>query len=235
VPPPRKTPPPKLGGYQGTSQGDGLHAFYNPAGVLPISPPIDAGVPDAYATIASGPATFARASAADPGDLLANPDALLSQGAPPPYKPGTVPAYPYRAKASSGTGPSDDSSPAPGLDARANADDTGSAATATMPGSSTPAVATFGTMTSTATTTTDGGTVTVHARSEISNLNVLGVLTIGSVVTDLTATSDGSAVALSGGTVVSGAAVLGTPVAIDGNGVQPGPARRPRRIRSAGS
>ena len=212
---------PKIGGYKGIVQADGLHAFYNPAGVLPLSPPVDAGVPDAYATIASGPATFARASAADPGDLLANPDALLAQGAPPPYKPGTVPAYPYRAVAGSATTQSAESSPAPGLDARANADDAGSVATATMPGSSAPAVATFGTMTSTASTSTDGSIVTLHGHTEISAVHILHVITIGSIVTDITATSDGTAMHLAGGTVVSDASVLGTPVEIDDNGVHP--------------
>src|SRR5262249_35485386 len=163
-------------------QADGLHAFYNPSGLLPLAAPVDDGAPDAYVTIASGPATFARASVADPGDLVANPDALLSSGAPG-YKPGTVPPYPYRAVANS-------SSPAPGLDARAEANTAGSNATATMPGSSTPAVATFGTMLSNATTATDGSVVTVRSHSVISGVNILGMLTIGAVVTDLTATSD---------------------------------------------
>jgi len=167
---------PKIGGYKGIVQADGFHAFYNPAGILPLSPPVDFGAPDAYATIASGPATFARAAAADPGDLLANPDALLSQGAPPPYKPGTVPAYPYRAVASSSTTQNAESSPAPGLDARADADDGGSVATATMPGSSAPAVATFGTMTSTASTSTDGKTVTLHGHTVISDVRHTGMV-----------------------------------------------------------
>ena len=84
------------------AQADGLHAFYNPSGLLPIGAPGDVGSPDAYATISSGPAAFARASAADPGDLLANPDALLQVGAGSGYKPGTIPAYPYRATAIGG-------------------------------------------------------------------------------------------------------------------------------------
>ena len=213
---------PSLGGYQGTAQADGLHAFYNPQGLLPIAPPLDLGAPDALATIASGPATFARASAADPGDLLANPDALLQTGVSG-WKPGTIPAYPYRATASTGTQADDESSPAPGLDARAHADSNGSAALATMPATNTPAVATFGTMSSTATTHTDGSTVTLHARSEISDLNVLGLVTIGSIITDLTSTSDGTTTSVSGGTIVSNAAVLGTPVQIDAGGVRAAP------------
>jgi len=215
---------PTLGGYSGIAQADGLHALYNPAGLLPIAAPVDFGAPDAYVTIASGPATFARASAADPGDLLANPGALLANGVPG-YQAGTVPAYPYRAVASSGTNPSAESSPGPGLDARATADDTGSSATATMPLSSAPAIASFGTMSATATTTTDGATVTVHARSEISDLNLLGVLTIGSVVTDLSATSDGTTTDTSGGTVVTNGSVLGMPVDIDAGGVKPASSR----------
>jgi hypothetical protein len=213
---------PSLGGYTGSAQADGLHSFYTPEGLLPIAPPIDAGVPDAYATIASGPATFARASAADPGDLLANPDALLAAGAPG-WQPGTIPAYPFRAVASSATNHHDESSPAPGLDARATADETGSSATATMPATDAAAIATFGTLSSTATTATDGSTVTVHSRAEMSNLNVLGILKIGSVITDVTATSDGSSVQLSGGTVVSDSFLLGTPVEIDADGMRAAP------------
>lgn len=214
---------PTLGGYQGVAQADGLHAFYNPEGVLPLGAPGDVGAPDAYATIATGPATFARASAADPGDIVANPDVLLQVGAGASYKPGTIPAYPYRATASSAGRPVDESSPAPGLLARTTADESGSVAVSTMPGTATPSVATFGSLSSTATTSTDGATVTVHARSELSDLNVLGLLKIGSVVTDVTATSDGSAVQLSGGTVVSGGSMLGTPVDIDANGVRAAP------------
>ena len=215
--------PPSLGGYQGTAHADGLHVFYNPEGLLPLGAVLDFGAPNAYATIATGPATFARSSAADPGDLLANPDALLAAGAPG-YQPGTVPAYPYRATAGSGVGaPDDESAPGPGLDARAHADGQGSEASATMPAASTPAVATFGSMSSTATTSTDGATVTTHAHSEITDLDVLGVVKIGSVVTDLTATSDGTTTTVSGGTVVSDASIAGTPVEIDTGGVRPKP------------
>ena len=211
-----------LGGFSGIGQADGLHASYNPQGLLPIAAPVDFGAPDAFVTIASGPATFARASAADPGDLLANPGALLANGVPG-YQAGTIPAYPYRAVASSGTNPTAESSPGAGLDARASADGKGSTATATMPASSAPAVATIGTMSATSTTATDGTTVTVHSRSEVTNFDLLGLVTIGSIVTDLTATSDGAKTTLSGGTVVSNGAVLGSPVDIDAGGVHPAP------------
>src|SRR3546814_6509672 len=63
-------------------------------------------------------------------------------------------------------------SPAPGIDTKVSADDKGSRATATMPNLSAPAVLTAGTLASTATTTFDGSTVTVHARSELSGLEL---------------------------------------------------------------
>src|SRR5690349_18509325 len=74
----QSAPTPTLGGFQGTASASGLHVLYNPSGLLPIPPLVDIGAPDAYVTIASGPTTFARASVLDPGDLVANPDALLS-------------------------------------------------------------------------------------------------------------------------------------------------------------
>src|SRR3546814_17449996 len=78
-----------------------------------------------------------------------------------------------------------------------------------MPNLSAPAVLTAGTLASTATTTFDGSTVTVHARSELSGLDLAGLVKIESVVTDLTATTDGEHTTLSGGTVVTGAEPLG--------------------------
>src|SRR6476469_251880 len=149
-----------LGGYSGSAAASGLHAFYNPEGALPTAPPIDLGAPDALATMGTGPTTFARAGVVDPGDLLANPDALLALGISG-YKPGTLPAYPYRAVAASGSGPPTvESNPAPGLEATASADQRGSNAIAKMPGSATPALATIGSMVSTATTTIEDAVVT---------------------------------------------------------------------------
>jgi hypothetical protein len=210
-----------LVGIQGRAAASGLHATYNPAGVLPISAPVDLGAPDALATIASGPATFARASVLDPGDLLASPDALLAQ-AVADYPAGTVPAYPLRISAASGVGaPSADLRPAPGLHAHVEAADGTSAAEASLPGLAAPGLVTAGSMAAQATTETDGRTVTVRARSTIGEINVLGLLTIGSVVTDLTATSDGGTTEVTGGTEVVDASLLGTPVTIDADGIRP--------------
>ena len=212
-------PAPSLAGYEGVASASGVHAMYNPSGLLPLAAPVDLGAPDALATIASGPSTFARASTADPGDLLANPDALLQAGGQPA---GTVPAYPYRITASNGVGePSSELAPAPGLDSRVAADDTGSSARSTMPQLGAPAVLTAGASSSAASTATDGSTVSLHARSSISGLDLLGILTIESVVTELTATADGATATVAGGTVVTGARLLGQPVTIDSSGIQP--------------
>src|SRR3954469_23556344 len=122
-----------FGGFEGTAASSGLHAFYTPEGALPTAAPVDLGAPDALATMATGPTTFARAAVVDPGDLLANPDALLALGVSG-YMPGTIPPFPYRAVASSGSGPPTvQSNPAPGLDAVASADQRGSNASAKMP------------------------------------------------------------------------------------------------------
>jgi hypothetical protein len=210
-----------LGGYQGTAASSGVHAFYNLGNILPTPPPVDLAVPDTLATIASGPSTFARASVADPGDLLANPDVVLSL-ASAAYPAGTLPPYPYRVSAASGTGsPSAEVSPVPGLAARVDVTDGGSKAHATLPAVDAPAVATFGTVVADSTTETDGSTVTVKARTQTSGFNVLGLITIDSVTTSLVATSDGGDTKVSGGTTVAGASVLGMPVTIDATGIHP--------------
>ena len=208
----------RLGGLQGTAAASGVHAFYNPEGALPLAAPVDAGVPDTLATITSGPTTYARASAADPGDLLANPNALFSQGG----ADIGFPPYPYRVEASSGVGEPDGVvEPGPGLRSTVHADGAGSTAESRMPALAAPAVLTAGSMVSTSSTSTDGATVTVHTRAEVQDIDLLGVLHIESVVTDLTATADGQQVTLAGGTVVSGATVADQPVTIDANGVRP--------------
>lgn len=214
-----------LGGYEGRAASSGLQVFYTPEGALPVPSLAEVGAPDALATISSGPTTFARGSAADPGDLLANPDALLTLGFPG-YPQGTLPAYPYRATATSGFGePRAESYPAPGLGARVSAEPTEATAEATMPRADASAIATFGSMTSLSTTKIDGSKVTVRARTTVSDFKILDVVVIDSIITELTATSDGTEPKLTGGTTVSGASVLGRPVTIDSDGVHAEPGR----------
>ena len=206
---------PMLGGFTGSAGSSALHVEYNPKGLLPTGSVLDVNAPDALATIASGPSTFARAGVADPGDLLANPDALFTQ-ASPEYPQGSIPPWPFRITAGSGTGaPEAESSPAPGLHARVSAKGGSSTAEATAPGLDVPAVVSIGSLASYADTATDGSSVRVHARSEISSLNILGLIQIESIITDLTATSNGTETTVSGGTVVTGASFAGTPVEID--------------------
>ncbi|MFL6206663.1 MAG: choice-of-anchor P family protein [Acidimicrobiales bacterium] len=219
----QEAPPEALGGYQGLGASTGLNAYYLPQGALPLETFIDLGAPDALASITSGPTTFARASAADPGDLLASPETLFTN-ASPDYPAGTVPSYPYRVSATSGFGaPAAESEPAPGLRAEVEAKQNGSTARATMPRAAAPAVATFGSVSASASTSTDGSTVSVHVRTTMSDFNLLGMLLIDSIVTDLTATSDGTTTKLTGDTKVSGAEILGTPVTIDDDGIHGSP------------
>jgi hypothetical protein len=217
-----------LGGVQGRAATAGIYAIYAPVGLLPISPLAEIGAPDALATIASGPSTFARASVLDPGDILANPDAVLAL-ASPDYPAGTLPPYPYRVSATSGVGaPTAESNPAPGLNARVAVDPTGSMARANFPRFDAPAVATLGAITSTATTKNDGSTATVTARTVVNDLNVLGMLVIDSIVTDVKATSTGADTLLEGGTTVTGASLLGRPVRIDAAGIHTDDPSEPR-------
>jgi hypothetical protein len=208
-----------IGGFDGTAAASGLRVLYNPAGVLPIPAPVDLSSPDALATIASGPSTYARAAVADPGDLLANPDALLTQ-ASSDYPEGAIPKWPLRIEVSSAAGaPSARSAPAPGLTAAVSVADTASEAEATTPRVDVPAVVTVGSMRAHATTSLDGSTVTVQAESSLSDVDVLGLLTIRSVSTRVQATSDGETTTAKGGTVVSGASLGGQPVTVDADGI----------------
>lgn len=212
--------PTSLGGLQGRAAASGIHVGYSPEGLLPIPNLVDLGAPDALATIASGPTTFARASVLDPGDIIANPDAVLALAAGPDYPAGSIPPYPYRITANSGTGdPPAESAPAPGLAARVKAEPGGSEARAAVAESSTPALLHLGSARSEATTETDGSTVTVHARAQVGNLDLLGLLKIDALVTDVTATSDGTTTTVEGGTTITGASVLGQPVTIDADGI----------------
>lgn len=216
-------PAPSLGGYEGRAHSSGMHVFYNPAGVLPITAPVNLGAPDALATITSGPSTFGRAAVLDPGDLLVNPDALLTQ-LDPSYPAGTLPPYPFRISATSTFGePAVSSRPAPGLEADVEATPEGSTARASTAGFDAPAIANLGSMSSSATTEFDGSTITVRARTEVADFDLLGLLTIDSIVTEVVATSSGDGTEVSGGTTIGGASLLGEEVNIDENGIHPKP------------
>jgi hypothetical protein len=222
-----------LVGYQGQAASSGLHVTYNPAGVLPVGPLLDVGAPDTLATVASGPTTFARAGVADPGDILANPDAVFAL-LNPSYPQGTVPPYPYRVTANSGVGaPKAESNPAPGLNARAEAAPGGSLAQASTPGAEAKGFASIGSITSRSTTEIGDSTVEVHARTEVSHFQLLDVIKIESLVTDVVATSDGGVPKLAGGTTITGATVADRPVTIDAEGVH-GPADVEKALADAG-
>lgn len=209
-----------LGGFRGSAASSGLHVLYTPKGLLPTGAPVDLGSPDTLATITTGPVTFARAATAYPGDLLANPDALLSQ-ASGQYPTGTIPQWPFRVSASSAVGePIAEQSPAPGLNSRAEARDDGSRAIASMPGLEAPAIATIGSVVSESTSTSDGATVTTRAKVRAQGFDLLGLVKIDSIVTDLTGVSDAVEAKFTGLTTVTGATVLGRKVTIDSDGIK---------------
>lgn len=211
---------PTLSGYTGTAGASGLQVEYVPEGALPLPSLVDIGAPDAVATISSGPSTFAQAAALDPGDLLANPDALLTLFSSA-YPSGTLPPYPLRVSANSGFGePVVESNQAPGLTARAEAQPTASAARAYAPKVDGGAIANIGSMSAIATTATNGSSVTVKAQSKVGGISLLNVLKIDSIVSDVSATSDGTDTKLTGGTKIVGAELMGRAVTIDRNGIK---------------
>ena len=212
-----------LGGYEGKAHSSGIHAFYNPEGLLPTAAVLDAGSPDALATISSGPTTFARAAVVDPGDLLVNPDALLAQ-ADPSYPGGTIPAWPYRISANSTVGePVAESRPAPGLEARVEATDTGSRSQARTAAGSAPPLVRAGSVASESTSSFDGTAVEVRARTQVSDFDLLGLLHIDSIVTEVVARSAGDDTTVEGATTITGATFMDQPVIIDGEGMRVDP------------
>ena len=212
-----------LGGYEGKAHASGIHAFYNPEGLLPTAAILDAGAPDALATISSGPTTFARAAVLDPGDLLVNPDALLAQ-ADPSYPGGTIPAWPFRISANSTVGePVDESRPAPGFDARVEATDTGSKSQARSASTAAPPLVSAGSVVSRSTTSFDGTTIEVRGRTEVTDFDLFGLLQIDSIVTEVVASSAGDDTTVEGATTISGATFMDQQVTIDGEGMRVDP------------
>lgn len=211
----------QLVGIQGTARASGIYANYNLGNVLPIASPVDSSAPDSLATISAGPSTFARAGVYDPGDLLASPDTLAQLGGFPGYEPGTIPDYPYRIQATSGFGDSAvESNPAPGLRGRVVAEPNRSSATAVAGESRAPGLVNLGGVRTTTTTETDGNTVTITARTEISEFDLLDVLTIDGIVSEVVATSDGTDTVVTGGTEIGTVMLADEEVTLDGEGIQ---------------
>ena len=84
-----------FGGFQLASRGNGLLFTYDIKNVLPVSPVFQAGLPEAQATLSAGPSSYALASLAWPGPLVADLGRAVAQGG----QDVPIPPYPVRAEA----------------------------------------------------------------------------------------------------------------------------------------
>lgn len=210
----------QFGGYKLTSRGNGFLLSFDSPRLFPLGSPLfEVGLPEVQATGSNGPSGYAMASLAYPGSLLANLPAVAKQGSPdaPP-----LPDYPVRQQSFYPSGP----------ESSAQQIATASMSTATSAISS-DGVAQYsaadlqsffqaGQVTVTAHTGLEAGQVVSRLRSEVTNLNILGIISIGSVVTDIVAAGNGKDANTDGITTVSGVKVLGLDATIDAAGVHLG-------------
>ncbi|MBA3653737.1 MAG: hypothetical protein H0W70_06025 [Actinobacteria bacterium] len=210
-----------LGGYSLLARASPMQFTYDSPGLLPVSPIVQFSVPEAYASLASGPTGYGLASLAFPGPLIADLGSAIAQEDEKCRPPFPVPVYPIRAEAFSPQGPADtDTSPVPGTRMHATADGPASGAFGAWNDAGLPGAFHVGSVTGTSSSSGKGESAITKARSVVSGFSMLaGAIEIDSVVTDITATSDGTNAKTSGTTRVGGATIGDQKVTIDEKGV----------------
>lgn len=207
-----------FGGYELSSRANGIQVTYDMPGVLPISPILQVSIPEALATLSTGPSGYALSSVAFPGPLIADFGAVLAladENAP------EIPGYPLRAEAFYPSGPTEASEGADGGPVMRSTTE-GNATTATTEYSSLDAdpLVSVGQVTSSSRSSIEDGRAVNRARTELTDVLILGgVLAIDSIVTDLVAANDGNGAATDGGTTVSGVRFLGLAATLDERGL----------------
>jgi hypothetical protein len=197
---------------------------------------------ETVSTLRNGPIGHALSSVVWPGTLGANAGSLLillgSSGQlplpiplplpvpisiplPPVPSQATMLNDPIKAENSiSGTEDTVVNSPIPGTTMTATATPTNVAATAIIGANQGAEAASFGTITSRSRTTLTGPkSAEAVAHSEVTNLDIAGVIHLGAIVSDAKATTDGTKAVASGQTTIVGASIAGVPVTIDQHGV----------------
>lgn len=207
----------QFGGFIASARANALSITYDSPGLLPVSSPvIDISVPEALATLNSGPVGYGLASFVFPGPLLADLGAALEAG-------GTetgLPPYPVRSEAFYPSGPREADGGGGTARMTAITEFADSMAQTTFAGLDVPPVVNVGSITATSQTVVDGDQLVARTRSAVADVSILaGLIHIDSVTTELVSTSNGETAATVGDTTVSGATVLGLPVTIDGDGI----------------
>jgi hypothetical protein len=208
----------RFGGFIVSGRGNGFQLTYDSPGLLPTGSPIfQLSVPEALATLNSGPVGYALASFAYPGPLVADLGAALAAS-------GTetgIPPYPVRAEAFFPSGPTEAGEGDQGTEMTAVTEFGDSRAHTSFSGLQFGPAAFVGSSTATSQSVIEGGNVVSRARSFVSDVVLFGgIMTIESVVTDIVATSNGAESDSAGRTRASGVAVLGMPAVIDDDGIR---------------
>ena len=208
----------RFGGFVASARGNGFQLTYDSPGLLPTGSPIfQLSVPEALATLNSGPVGYGLASFAFPGPLVADLGAALAAS-------GTetgIPPYPLRAEAFFPSGPTTASEGDQGTEMTAVTEFADSRARSSFTGLQFGPAAFVGSSTATSQSVIEEGQVVTRARSFVSDVVLFGgIITIDSVVTDLVATSNGAEAGSAGRTKASGVSVLGMPAVLDDDGLR---------------
>lgn len=207
----------QFGGYIASARGNAIQITYDSPNLLPTgSPVLQFSVPEALATLNSGPVGYSLASFLFPGPLIADLDTALAAS-------GTstgIPPYPIRAEAFFPSGPTEAAEGEQGIEMVATTDFADSRARSSYANLGIDPVASIGSITSSSQSAIVGDQLVARARSDVAQISIAGgLVAIDGITTDLVATSNGSASASEGGTTVTGLTVLGLPATVDGDGI----------------
>lgn len=208
----------QFGGFIVSARSNGFQLTYDSPGLLPTGSPIfQLSVPEALATLNSGPVGYGLASFAYPGPLVADLGAALAAGG----QETGIPPYPVRSEAFYPSGPTEETSGDQGTEMRASATHGDSRALTSYTGLDFAPAAFVGSSQSTSQSVIEGDQLVSRTRTAVSDVVLFGgIITIDAVVTDIVATSNGVESATAGGTTVSGMSVLGMPATVDRDGIR---------------
>lgn len=210
----------QFGGYKLSSRGNGFLLSFDSPGLLPVGSPLfGVGLPEAQATGSNGPSGYALASLAYPGSLIADLPAVIAQSG----TSAPIPSYPIRQQSFFPAGPLEATQQIGTASMTAKTSDVSSDSVAQYSGADLQAFFNMGQVTVTSHTGIEEGQVVSRVRSEVTNVNILGVVTIASIVTDLVAVSNGKEASTDGFTQASGVKVLGLDATLDAAGLHVGP------------
>lgn len=206
-----------FGGFQLNARGNGLLFTYDVKNVFPVSPVFQAGLPEAQATLSAGPSSYALASLAWPGALVADLASAVRQGG----QDVPLPPYPVRAEAHNpGADNETRRSTLPGTDMAAVAEPTAATATSRYTGSDLPGFIDIDGVNVVARSAIEDGLVVTRSRATVSGVDLLyGLLHFDGIDTDIVANSNGTEAKSAGITTVTGATFLGMKATVDADGV----------------